>query len=57
MDQYCVIQNFKSALAARAFLCQDYHKCFLIILSISQLHGRKGLQPVFTFCRFEGFTI
>jgi hypothetical protein len=45
MDQYCVIQNFRSSLAARAFLCHDYQKCFLTILS--RRHSKSSLTGQF----------
>ena len=45
MDQYYVIQNFKSYLAARAFLCQDYQKC--LVTTSSRRHSKSSLTGQF----------
>jgi hypothetical protein len=38
MDQFYVIQNFKSSLAMWAFLYQDYQKC--LVITSSRRHSR-----------------
>jgi hypothetical protein len=45
MNQYYVIQNFKSYLAARAFLCQDYQKC--LVTTSSRKHSKSPLTGEF----------
>lgn len=45
MDQYYVIQNFKSSLAVRAFLCQDYQKCS--VTTSSRRHSKSLLTGKF----------
>ena len=45
MNQYYVIQNFKSYLAVRAFLCQDYQKC--LVTTSSRKHSKSPLTGEF----------
>jgi hypothetical protein len=45
MDLYYVIQNFKSSLAVRAFLCQDYQKC--LVTTSSRRHSKSSLTGEF----------
>jgi hypothetical protein len=45
MDRYYVIQNFKSYLAVRAFLCQDYQKC--LVTTSSRRHSKSSLTGQF----------
>lgn len=45
MDQYYVIQSFKSSLAVRVFLCQDYQKC--LVTTSSRKHSKSSLTGQF----------